>query len=392
MEDNREGRWLTAWAQAHTDMNFMSGGVRDNTVRITVRNRIPGTAVRVCLSNRCGKRPAEIVHVSAGPAGQRPAELRFGGKNALRLDPGETAYSDPVEMEVRDGEELAVSVAVKGRCRSGNNMDENVRYSSKGDFAMEASMPEAKDMDKTVAKAGAYRHGPFMPLLSRIEIFSAGEKNIVACFGDSITQQCRWTKPLDGRCAGSDPDTVIVNMAIDGNKLLTDPSMKLMALFGEAGIGRFRSDVLDAPGVTAVVFALGTNDIGLARSRKDLAANGHEAILAGLLGLNAQAKAAGLKTYAATLTPRGGSKGYKPMHEEERLLLNEAIRNSDAFDGILDYDAAVKDEKDPGRMRGEYQCGDWLHPGTEGGLRMAEEAYRVIVRQENGEQVPESPG
>ena len=385
MAENQGTRWLTGWAQAHTDMSFMSGGVRDNTSRITVRNRIPGTAVRVCFSNRCGKRPAEIVHVSVGPAGQKPVEVRFGGKTALRLNPKETVYSDPVEMEVREGEELSVSVSVRGRYNSGNNMAENVRYSPKGDFAMETAMPEMKNMEKQTASAAMHRHGPFMPLLSRIEILSSDEKNIVACFGDSITQQCRWTKPLDERCAGSAPDTVIVNMAIDGNKLLTDPSMKLMAMFGEAGVRRFTGDVLNAPGVTAVVFALGTNDIGMARNRKSLAENGHEAIMAGLLELNAKAKAAGLKTYAATLTPRGGSTGYKPMHEEERLLLNRAIRSSNAFDGILDYDAAVKDENDSGRMREDYQCGDHLHPGTKGGLLLAEEAYRVIVRKANDE-------
>ena len=123
----------------------------------------------------------------------------------------------------------------------------------------------------------------------------------------------------------------------------------------------------------------------MARNRKSLAENGHEAVMAGLLDLNAKAKAAGLKTYAATLTPRGGSAGYKPMHEEERLLLNEAIRSSKAFDGILDYDAAVKDEKEPDRMREDYQCGDHLHPGTKGGLLLAEEAYRVIVREGKNE-------
>ena len=385
MSENQAARWLTGWARAHTDMSFLSGGVRDNTVRITVRNRISGTAVRLCLSNRCGKRPAEILHVTAGQAGGRPAEVRFGGKTALRLDPGQTAYSDPVEMEVRDGEELSVSVAVRGKCCSGNNMDENVRYSPKGDFAAEVSMPEAKDMQKQTAQAQGHRHGPFMPLLSRIEILSTDAKNIVACFGDSITQQCRWTKPLDTRCVGSAPDTVIVNMGIDGNKLLTGPSMKLLALFGEAGTGRFRSDVLEAPGVTAVVFALGTNDIGLARNRKSLAENGHEAILAGLLDLNGQAKAAGMKTYAATLTPRGGSSGYKPMHEEERLQLNAAVRKSGAFVGVFDFDAAVREEKDPGRMREDFQCGDHLHPGTDGGLRMAEEAYRVLVQPEKNE-------
>ena len=256
-----------------------------------------------------------------------------------------------------------------------------VRYSPKGDFAMETVMPESETIDKEIAKAEARRHGPFMPLLSRIEVFSTEEKNIVACFGDSITQQCKWTKPLAERCAKTAPDVVIVNMAIDGDKLLTDPIMKLLAMFGEAGIKRFRRDILEAPGVSSLIIALGTNDIGMARTRKKLAENDHNAIMKGLLDLNKQAKAAGMKTYLATVTPRGGSSGYKPMHETERLLLNEAIRRSTAFDGILDYEAAVREEKNPACMREDYQCGDHLHPSAAGGLQLAEVAYHALVAE-----------
>ena len=379
MNDENKARWLTSWAQAHTDLSFLSGGVKNNTARITVKNRISGSAIRICLSNQCGKKPVELIRASVGLANQAPVELQFAGKTALRLDPQNTVCSDPVEMNIPDGAELSVSVAIKGKCNSGNNMAEIVRYSPKGDFTMEAVMPELNTMDKEIAKTAARGHGPFMPLLSRIEIYSTDKKNIVACFGDSITHQCKWTKPLDERCAKSAPDTVIVNMGIDGNKLLTDPMMKLMSMFGEAGIKRFQRDILDAPGVSSLIVALGTNDIGMARNKKMLAENDHNALMNGLLELSRKAKAAGMKTYVATVTPRGGSSGYKAMHETERLLLNEAIRSSTAFDGILDYDAVVKDEKNPDHMREDYQRGDYLHPSAEGGLRLAEVAYRTVV-------------
>lgn len=378
---NSDRSWLTTWAQAHTDMAFFSGGVKDNTVRLSIQNRIPGSAVRVHFSNQVGKKPAQIVRATLIVGNREVIPLRFVGKDSVQLLPGEAVYSDPAQIQVEDGETLSVSIAVAGKVNSGNNMNEMVRYSSKGDHSMERIMPELKTMDKEIAKASKRRHGPFMPLLSRIEILSGSNKKIILCFGDSITQQCQWTKPVSQQCVQSHPDVVIVNMGIDGDKLLTDPMMKFLSMYGEAGIKRFDRDILEVPGASAVIFALGTNDIGMARDKAALEESGSRAIMRGLLDLNARAKAAGMKTYLATLTPRGGSAGYKKMHEDERLLLNKAIRECKAFDGILDFEAAVRDEKDPFRMKAEYDSGDHLHPGKKGGEAIAEVVMKKVVNE-----------
>ena len=98
-----------------------------------------------------------------------------------------------------------------------------------------------------------------------------------------------------------------------------------------------------------------------------------------LLELNRQAKAVGLKTYIATLTPRGASAGYKDWHEVERLALNEMIRESTAFDGILDFDVVTRDVDNPELFDEPCDSGDHLHPGSVGGRRMAMEAYKVLT-------------
>jgi len=46
--------------------------------------------------------------------------------------------------------------------------------------------------------------------------------------------------------------------------------------------------------------------------------------------------------------------------------VNEVIRGSNLFDGVIDFYAALEDPARPGRMRSEMSSGDWLHPGTVG--------------------------
>ncbi len=46
--------------------------------------------------------------------------------------------------------------------------------------------------------------------------------------------------------------------------------------------------------------------------------------------------------------------------------MNEWIRTSHAFDGIIDFDKAVRDPQNPDRMLSRYDGGDLLHPGDAG--------------------------
>jgi len=38
---------------------------------------------------------------------------------------------------------------------------------------------------------------------------------------------------------------------------------------------------------------------------------------------------------------------------------------------VIDFDAAVRDPKDPSRLRADYQPGDWLHANDAGYKAMA---------------------
>ena len=50
------------------------------------------------------------------------------------------------------------------------------------------------------------------------------------------------------------------------------------------------------------------------------------------------------------------------MREMHRVAVNAWIRESGVFDGVADFDAALRDLKIPTQMRAVDDCGDGLHP------------------------------
>jgi lysophospholipase L1-like esterase len=74
-----------------------------------------------------------------------------------------------------------------------------------------------------------------------------------------------------------------------------------------------------------------------------------------------------------TVTPYVGSDYYHPdaASEADRQALNQWIRTSGAFDGVVDFDAVVRDPAHPERMIAAYDSGDHLHPSAAGYKVMA---------------------
>ena len=53
-------------------------------------------------------------------------------------------------------------------------------------------------------------------------------------------------------------------------------------------------------------------------------------------------------------------------------VLSRWIRSSGVFDGVLDFDAVLRDPGHPSRMLPAYDSGDHLHPGDAGYAALAE--------------------
>ena len=160
----------------------------------------------------------------------------------------------------------------------------------------------------------------------------------------------------------------MVDEGIGGNRVLT-----ASRCCGASAEARFARDALDQPGVRDVIVLEGINDIGLSTAPRHSDAGLTPArIIAGYRDLIAQAHARGVRIFGATLLPYQGAGYYSPAGETIREAVNAWIRTSGAFDGVIDFDAVMRDPADPLRLNPAYDSGDHLHPNDAGYQAMAD--------------------
>ena len=138
---------------------------------------------------------------------------------------------------------------------------------------------------------------------------------------------------------------------------------------GINAVARFERHVLSVPGVTHVIVLEGINDIGVARQNTTPTA---EDLIAAHKQLIEQAHARGIKMIGATLTPFWGAANYTEAGEAKRQALNDWMRTSKAYDGVIDFDKATRDPAQPKKFLEQYDSCDYLHPGDAGYKAMGE--------------------
>ena len=347
----------------------------NQTLRQIVHTSIGGSRVRVVLSNRYGTSPLAIgaAHVALRDkeseiqrASGRP--LTFGGRPAATIPPGAVAYSDPVNLTVPETGDLAIDLYLPGNT----------------DTPAPLTMHVGAFQTNYVSEAGNHAGAGKLPtsgttqswfIVHRVEVTAPNSVGGLVTFGDSITDGTRstpdvnnrWPDQLARRMLSQAPPLRmgVMNAAIAGNRVLSDAAFN-------AGINaqaRFDQNVLAQPGVTHVVFMEGINDIGGGRESPapsaDEVIGAHKQIIE-------RAHARGLKILGATLTPFYGAAYYTEVGEAKRQAVNEWIRKSKAYDGVIDFDKATRDPNDPKKLLAQYDSCDHLHPSDAGYRAMAE--------------------
>jgi len=112
----------------------------------------------------------------------------------------------------------------------------------------------------------------------------------------------------------------------------------------------------------------GINDLGMNRPNIPSA----DLIIQGYRQIIDRAHAHGIKVYGATLMPFEGAAYYSVEGDAERAKVNTWIRASGNFDGVIDFDATMRDPANPKRLKADLQSGDWLHPNDAGYKVMAD--------------------
>ncbi|MFE7711054.1 SGNH/GDSL hydrolase family protein [Streptomyces sp. NPDC057486] len=363
---------MSAWSPSMT-----TGGpsFENQTIRMVVHSSVAGSRARITLSNRYSPLPLQVasatVAMQSNGGEAEPGTTRrvsFGGSQRETIPGGEEAISDIVPIAVRAGQNLLVSLYVPDRTGTSTWHSDafDTTYIAAGDHT---------DDDGSAAFTTTTTSWYY---LAGLDVEATTAHGTVVAFGDSITDgyhsttgtYSRWPDFLARRLADKPVrhKRSVVNAGIGGNRVLTDvPNLWQ----GVSALKRFEHDALGQPAVTDVILFEGINDIGnnAGPDGGPLTAN---ALINGYRTLIDKAHAIRVRVVGATLMPIKGNGYYSPAAEAIRQTVNHWIRTSGAFDGVIDFDRAMRDPADPAALNPDYDSGDHIHPDDAGMRAMAD--------------------
>jgi lysophospholipase L1-like esterase len=362
--------WVTTWATAlqvaEPHNRPPQPGLAGNSFRQIVQVSIGGKALRLHLSNIFNETETEILGVEIARArtmGASPeivpgssVSLTFGGRLDVTMAPGAEVVSDPVRFKLAPRENLAITIhygKVSDSPLTSHPGSRTTSYIATGD---------TDDFSDAVRTAHWYT-------ISAIDVLPRRKSAAICVLGDSITDgrgtttdgQDRWTDQLSRSLLEKrrTRNLAVLNFGLGGNCVLQGG-------LGPTGESRYERDLFGQQGVKYVILFEGTNDLGSGRSGVEIAAG----IQAVWTRIAQEAHTRGIKVIAATVTPAKGSfyeKEGTGEHEKGRQLLNAWIRESDLFDGVIDFARMVADPQDPDKLDPAYLFeNDWLHLNAKG--------------------------
>ncbi|WP_443050621.1 SGNH/GDSL hydrolase family protein [Streptomyces sp. NBC_00286] len=357
--------WTGSWATSTSGYGAV-GPWTDRTLRLVVHTSAGGPRVRIRLDNTFAAAPVRIgsatVAVQGSGASPRstPVPLSFRGAAGTEIPAGAQAFSDPLGFDVPADANLLVSFHLPGTVSAAPMHSLAVQrsyLSEPGDHAADAG-PDA--YTSTISN---------WPLLTGVDV--GGGPGSVVLLGDSITDgekstpdaNLRWGDVLARRLRDQDvvPHYGVLNHGISANRVVSDryPGDGVSTdMGGVSALNRLDRDVLAQTSARTVVVFQGVNDVRWGASA--------EQVIAGLREIADRAHARGLRVLGATIVPCEGEARCTPAADAGRSAVNAWIRASSSFDGVLDFDAVLRDPARPSRMLPAYDSGDHLHPGNAG--------------------------
>jgi lysophospholipase L1-like esterase len=385
---NANGHWVSAWSTAvHTPRSAPGAppqvGFENQTIRMVVRMTLAGDQLRVRLSNEFGTTPLVIgvAHIAAVSENgtivpDTDHQIKFGGATSISIPAGAPMLSDPVDIKFPAFGEVAISIFLPKQTAPStfHLLGQHDTYISEaGDFTSAPAIANPK-----ITKSWYFIGG--------IDIWAPSQAGAIVTFGDSITdgfgaksQYGDWPNQLAARLAETRgaASLAVDNEGIGGNRILHDGA-------GVAALTRFDRDVLSQPGVKDLILLEGINDIGWPDIKPRKAPDGSvrespfsqervssDDLIRGMKQMIDRAHEHGIRVFGATMTPYEGANVFTPEGEATRQAVNQWIRGGGAFDGVFDFDAAVRDPAHQSKFRDDFQTGDYLHPNAAGYKAMA---------------------
>jgi lysophospholipase L1-like esterase len=399
-------KWVAVWAgsaqgpypvgnpSAQPDQRFAfpsaETGARDQTFRLVLAPSIWGREARIRLTNAFGTRPLTIDGAFVGLQQSGAALTKgtnrlvsFAGKTGVTLPAGASAWSDPVALGfIRDpdaaewaGRKLAVSFHVAGE--SGP-----MTWHAKALTTSYVTAPGAGAKGQSDDEAAFPFTTASWFFVDALEMKTPSDSFAVVTLGDSITDGTastmngddRWPDVLARRLRARHGNRVaVVNAGIGGNQVAGPGEYGPLKPYagGPAAEQRLDRDVLSLSGVSTVIWLEGINDFSKnGNASLDTVTAAMKRSVARL-----RAQRPGIAVIGATVVSALGSSspahGF-PEQDAKRKALNDFIRSSGLFDGVVDFDKVVTDPQ-TGGLRPEFVPestaggpGDKLHPNRTG--------------------------
>ena len=365
-------KWTATWATAieaplaESDMPKTS--MTNSTLRQVIHVSIGGDKLRMQLSNEKSQQPVEIksVYIADTDGGkaidQKTAKyLTFNGSRSATIEPGKAVYTDVAQYKLKPLQRLSVTISygntpVKATTHRGSR---TTSYLAQGEVAPKADFAEVEKFEHWYS-------------IAALEVEAPASTRCIACLGNSITDgrgtttdaQNRWTDVLAEQLGGK---VAVINLGIGGNCVIRGG---LSAPASE----RFDRDILAQQGVTDLVIFEGVNDLS---SIKDDGAKTVRMLTKFYRLFAKKAKEKGMRVYGGTIMPFKNSFAYSETHEKARQEVNQWIRTAPDYDGVIDFDKATADPKDPEALMESLQS-DWLHPNADGYKVMGECAAKAF--------------
>ncbi|HEY0495654.1 MAG TPA: SGNH/GDSL hydrolase family protein [Kutzneria sp.] len=358
---------LAAWAPS---MTIGGPNFNDQTIRMVVHSSIAGTSPRITLSNLRSTTPLAVGAVDVAVQSTMATAVAgthhtvtFSRSKAPTIAAGAEAVSDPIPMSVGAGQNLLVSVFLPKATSSAtwhSDAFDTTYLSRTGDHSRDDG-----DANFIAARTSWF-------YLSGLDVVPATARSTVVAFGDSITDGYntptgayqRWPDDLARRLAAAGTSRGVVDAGLGGNRVLTDvPNIWQ----GISALKRFQHDALAQAGVSTVILLEGVNDLHAAVNTAGGPLTAQD-LIGGYQQLIAQAHRAGVRIIGGTIMPDN-----EPADREAtRQAVNDWIRSSGAFDGVVDFDHAMADPANPHSLNPPYNSGDGLHPNATGMQAMAD--------------------
>ena len=368
--------WVSAWGgrgplsttiTTNRTLNEAVPNLSGRTLRIMAHLTTGGTQVRVRLSHRfststlgVGAAHVALRNSGSGIAAGTDRTLTFGGLASVAIPAGGDLWSDPVNLTVGAGQDLAISVYFPGSfvpSTEGGRGQIKTSYYKAGNQTGASSLSFASTTRQVFA---AYE----------VQVLSPGAAATLVTLGDSITE---------GACSNADangdwPDQVAARLA-------ALPNRTAVGLFNAGiGSGRFASldgaglrgltrldELLTLPNVAWVTVLMGVNDISYENVDAAFLEDAYTQAIV-------KAHAAGKKIIGIPILPFGHSVKDVGDNVQVAQAVNAWIRAHDSrqgaaepsYDAVVDLEPGLLDPSDPAWAISPTLTCDRVHPNQAG--------------------------